>query len=68
LTSLPPNARGRKREIKALNIELKNLISQQSEARRTAVFRGMTPSDSRDYDARHDKILALKQQLNDLEL
>jgi len=64
----PQGERSRTRKIKHLRQKLQDLTSQQWEARKTAVFRGMTPIDAKQYDERHDQILALTQQLNKLEV
>ena len=55
------------RKLRALQRQLKILIDEQSETRKTAVFRGMNPDEAREYSERHDKMLGLLQEIKELE-
>lgn len=50
-----------------LRQKIDQLTEQQTEALRTAVYVGMSPSELKAYDDRHAEILQLLQQLAEIE-
>jgi hypothetical protein len=52
--------------ISRLQEQIQDLMKEQSEALKTAMFVGMTPDDARTYDARRTLIGDLIQQLADV--